>query len=155
TDEVEDATALTPDDLPIGLRRSVVADEYFWLRAKALEGEAPRPFSEALAAMLELRADLAADPTAWEDLEVPLGTARRARELGAAYAELPVTKDVAGKTVQLRARALRLARAMEASEVAYRSGPFREHDAEIARAAQDLSARFLPNIDAIIRAVEV
>ncbi|HVH45796.1 MAG TPA: hypothetical protein VM925_25760 [Labilithrix sp.] len=153
-DDVADATPLTPDTSPIGLRRSVVADQYFWLRAKALEGEAPAPFAEALSAMRDLRADLSADPTAWEDLEVPLGTVRRASELTAVYAELPATKDVAGKQVPLRARALRLARAIESSEAAYRAGPFREHDVEIARAAKDLSARLLPNVDTILRAVE-
>jgi hypothetical protein len=114
-EDVIDAMPLTPDTSPIGLRRSLVADQYFWLRAKVLEGEAPAPFGEALAAMRDLRADLSADPTAWEDLEVPLGTVRRASELTAAYAELPTTRDVAGKPVQLRARALRLARAISAS----------------------------------------
>ena len=153
-DDTHDATPLTPDTSPIGLRRSVVADEYFWLRAKVLEGEAPAPFSDALAAMHDLRADLAPDPTAWEDLEVPLGTVRRASELTAAYAELPVSKDVGGKLVSFRARALRLAKAIEASESAYRAGPFREHDAEIARAAKELSARLLPNVETLLRTLE-
>jgi hypothetical protein len=153
-DDAHDATPLTPDTSPIGLRRSVVADEYFWLRAKVLEGEAPAPFADALAAMRDLRADLSADPTAWEDLEVPLGVVHRASELSVAYAELPVTKDVAGKLVPLRARAVRLARAIEASESAYRAGPFREHDAEILRAAKELSARLIPNVDTILRTVE-
>jgi hypothetical protein len=153
-DDVHDATPLTPDTSPIGLRRSAVADEYFWLRAKVLEGEAPAPFAAALAAMRDLRADLSADPTAWEDLEVPLGSVRRASELALAYAELPETKEVGGKLVPLRARAIRLARAIEASEAAYRAGPFREHDAEIARAAKDLTARLLPNVDTILRALE-
>ncbi len=153
-DDTRDAIPLTPDTSPIGLRRSVVADQYFWLRAKVLEGEAPAPFGGALAAMHDLRADLAPDPTAWEDLEVPLGTVRRASELVAAYAELPVTKDVGGKLVSFRARAVRLARAIEATEAAYRAGPFREHDAEIARAAQELSARLLPNVDTLLRALE-
>ena len=40
-EDVRDPEPLTPDDAPIGLRRSIVADQYFWLRAKALEGEAP------------------------------------------------------------------------------------------------------------------
>ncbi|MBX3205752.1 MAG: hypothetical protein KF764_11835 [Labilithrix sp.] len=153
-DEVADVVPLTPDTSPIGLRRSVVADQYFWLRAKALEGEAPAPFADALAAMRDLRAELADDPTAWEDLDVPLGTVRRASELAAAYAELPMRKDVGGKLVSFRAKALTLARAMEASEAAYRAGPFREHDAEIARAAKDLSARLLPNADTILRTLE-
>src|SRR5262245_26846518 len=72
---------LTPESAPLGLRKSVVADEYFWLRAKALEGEAPLPFADALAAMRDLRSDFAPDPTAWEDLEVPLGTVQHASEL--------------------------------------------------------------------------
>jgi hypothetical protein len=153
-DDAHDATPLTPDTSPIGLRRSIVADEYFWLRAKALEGEAPPAFADALAAMHDLRADLAADPTAWEDLEVPLGSVRRASELVAAYADLPVSKDVAGRPGARRARGLRLAKAIEASEATYRAGPFREHDAEIARAAKELSARLIPNVDTILRTVE-
>jgi hypothetical protein len=56
--------------------------------------------------------------------------------------------------VSFRARALRLAKAIEASEPAYRSGPFREHEAEISRAAKDLLARFLPNVETILHAVE-
>jgi hypothetical protein len=153
-DDVHDAMPLTPDTSPIGLRRSLVADEYFWLRAKVLEGEAPAPFGDAFAAMRDLRADLSADPTAWEDLEVPLGSVRRASELTLAYSELPNKREIAGKAVPLRARALRLARAIEATESAYREGPFREHDAEIARAAKDLSGRFMPNVEPILRAVE-
>jgi len=153
-EDVDDTTPLTPDTSPIGLRRSVVADEYFWLRAKALEGEAPAPFGEALAAMQALRADLAPDPTAWEDLEVPLGMVRRASELAAAYADLPISKDVGGKLVSFRARALRLAKAMEKTEAAYRAGPFREHDADIMRAAKELSAHLLPNVDALLRVLE-
>jgi hypothetical protein len=154
SDEVEDAAPLTRDTSPIGLRRSIVADEYFWLRAKVLEGEAPPAFKDAFEAMRELRADLAADPTAWEDLEVPLGTVRRASELTAAYAELPVSRDVGGKAVPLRARALRVAHAIEASERAYRSGPWREHDADIARAGKELARDLLPKIEIILRTVE-
>lgn len=149
-----DAEPLTPETSPIGLRRSVVADEYFWLRAKVLEGEAPAPFVDALAAMRELRSDLAPDPTAWEDLEVPLGTVRRASELSTVYGELPLTRDVGGRPVALRARALRLSRAIEATEAAYRAGPFREHDVEIQRAAKELGSRLLPNIETILRAIE-
>jgi hypothetical protein len=153
-DELTDASPLTPDTSPIGLRRSLVADEYFWLRAKALEGEAPAPFADALAAMRDLRAELSADPTAWEDLEVPLGIVRRASELAPAYSELPASKEVGGKAVPLRARAQRLARAIEASEGAFRAGPFREHEADIARAAKELSSRLLPTVETILHAVE-
>ncbi len=154
TDDVEEVAPLTPDTSPIGLRRSVVADEYFWLRAKVLEGEAPVPFKDAFLAMQDLRSDLAADPTAWEDLEVPLGTVHRASELSEAYALLPASKEVGGKLIPLRARALRLARAIESNEAAYRKGPFRAHDIEIARAAKVLSVKLLPNLEAILRAVE-
>jgi hypothetical protein len=149
-----DVKALTPETSPIALRRSVVADEYFWLRAKVLEGEAPAPFADALAAMHDLRADLSADPTSWEDLEVPLGSVARGSDLAAAYAELPITKDVGGRPVELRARALRLAHAIVASEAAFRAGPFREHEAEIARAAKELSARLVPNLAAILESIE-
>jgi hypothetical protein len=153
-DEAEDAAPLTRDTSPIGLRRSIVADQYFWLRAKVLEGEAPAPFKDAYEAMRELRSDLAADPTAWEDLEVPLGAVRRASELTSAYAELPVTREVGGKNVALRARALRLAHAIEASEKAYRAGPWREHDADITRAGKELARDLLPKVETILRAVE-
>lgn len=149
-----DAEPLTPETSPIGLRRSLVADQYFWLRAKALEGEAPAPFAEALTAMRELRSDLATDPTAWEDLEVPLGAVRRASELSTVYGELPLTRDVGGRPVQLRARALRLSRALEATEGAYRAGPFRAHDVEIQRAAKELGARLLPQVEVVLRAIE-
>jgi hypothetical protein len=149
-----DAEPLTPETSPIGLRRSVVADEYFWLRAKVLEGEAPPPFGDALLAMRELRGDLAPDPTSWEDLEVPLGNVRRASELTTMYSDLPVSRDVGGRPVALRARALRLSKAIEATETAYRAGPFREHDAEIQRAAKELGSRLLPNVETILRAVE-
>ncbi len=153
-DDSQYEASLTPDTSPIGLRRSIVADEYFWLRAKVLEGEAPAPFAEALAAMHELRADLAADPTAWEDLEVPLGSVRRPSELTVAYGRLPAVREIGGKPVELRARAVRLAKAIEASEPAYRAGPFREHDAEISRAAKELSTRLLPHVETILRAIE-
>lgn len=152
-DDAESAP-LTPDTSLLGLRKSVVADQYFWLRAKALEGSAPAPFADALASMRDLRQDLAGDPTAWEDLEVPLGTVRRASELASAYERLAPSKDVAGKPVPLRARAIRLARAIEASEADYRAGPYKEHEAEIARAAKELSQRLLPNVEPIFRAVE-
>lgn len=132
----------------------MVADEYFWLRVKVLEGEAPAPFGDAFAAMRDLRSDLSSDPTAWEDLEVPLGAVHRASELYAAYADLPLSKDVGGKPVALRSKAQRLAKAIEATEAAYKKGPFREHDAEIARAAKDLSTSLLPNVETILRAVE-
>lgn len=153
-DDLADAAPLTPDTSPIGLRRSVVADEYFWLRAKVLEGEAPAPYREALLAMRELKDDLSEDPTAWEDLEVPLGEVRRASELSTAYAELPVSKEIGGKVVPLRARALRLSRVLEATEASYRAGPFRQHDAEIAAAARELTTSLLPNVEAVLRAVQ-
>jgi len=153
-DEIEDAAPLTPNTSPIGFRRSIVADQYFWLRAKVMEGEAPAAFRDAFDAMRDLRADLAPDPTAWEDLEVPLGNVRRAGELTAAYAELPVSRDVGGRNVALRARALRLAHAIESSEKDYRAGPYRQHDAEIARAGKELARDLLPKIETILRAVE-
>ncbi len=152
--EAPAVTVLTPDDAPLGLRRSIVADQYFWLRAKALEGEAPPPFAEALAAMNELRGELAGDAAAWEDLEVPLGSVGRASELSAAYADLPRVREVEGKPVPLRAHALRLAHALEKSEPAFRAGPFREHEAEIARAAKELTTQLLPRIEGILGSLE-
>lgn len=151
---VDDVVTLAPESSALGLRRSVIADEYFWLRAKALEGEAPPSFVDALAAMRELRGDLSGDPTAWEDLEVPLGTVGRADELAEAYAALPATRDVGGRAVQLRARALRLAEAIGKADAAFRAGPFRAHDAEIAAAAKDLATRLLPKADIVLRTLE-
>jgi hypothetical protein len=146
--------ALTPDTAPIGLRRSVVADEYFWLRTKVLEGEAPPAFSDGLAAMRDLRADLGADASAWEDLEVPLGSVSGASELVGIYGALPEQQEVGGKMVPLRATALRVARALEATEHAYRSGPYREHADAITRAAKDLGARLVPHEEEILHAIE-
>lgn len=153
-DDSHDAEPLTPETSPIGLRKSMVADEYFWLRAKVLEGEAPPPFLEAFNAMHEIRSDLASDPTSYEDLEVPLGNVRRASELMSVYTELSLVRDVGGKPVQLRARALRLAKALEQTEGVYRNGPYRDHDVEIQRAAKEINARLLPNVETILRAIE-
>lgn len=152
--EVPAVEALTPEDAPIAFRRSIVADQYFWLRAKVLEGEAPPPFRDALAAMLDLREDLAADPTAWEDLEVPLGSLGRARELEGAYAQLPASRVVGTRTVPLRAHGVRLAKAMADAEADFRAGPYREHGDEIARAAKELSALLLPGMESILHAIE-
>lgn len=149
-----DVAALSPASSPIALRRSAVADQYFWLRAKALEGEAPPEFRGAFDAMRDLREDLSADPTAWEDLEVPLGTVERAGDLVAAYGALEERRDVGGKVVALRAAAVRLARAMLATEAAYRRGPYRDHQDAIARAAAELSARLVPREKEILRAIE-
>ncbi len=63
---------LSPIDIPIALRGSTIAAEYFWLRVKVLEGEAPTEFAEAFDAMHDLGRDLASDATMWEDLELPL-----------------------------------------------------------------------------------
>jgi hypothetical protein len=156
--EVDDAPAdaiLSPEGAPIALRRSVVADQYFWLRTKVLEGEAPPAFAAAFAAMHDLRGDLSGDPTAWEDLEVPLGEVSHASELVPIYEKLPEKKEVGAQTVQFRAGALRLARAMSALEAAYRKGPYRDHAGAIGVAVKDLQARLVPNERAILRAIEV
>jgi hypothetical protein len=152
-DEPGDAL-LTSAGTPIALRRSIVADQYFWLRAKVLEGEAPPAFAEPFNAMHELRAELAGDPTAYEDLEVPLGAVSHASELVAIYGELPERKEVGGRTVPFRAAALRLARAMTAVEAAYKKGPYRDHADAIALAAKDLGLRLVPNEPAILKAIE-
>jgi len=148
------ADTLTPETSPITLRRNPLADEYFWLRAKALEGEAPAPFEDALAAMQAIRADFAGDPTAWEDLEVPLGVVDHARELRRIYEDLPAAREVAGRSVPLRAHAVRLARAMEATEKDFRAGPFKDHAQAIASAAHDLTTSLLPHLDGVLAAIE-
>jgi len=145
---------LSAEGSAIALRRSVVADQYFWLRAKVLEGEAPKPFEEALAAMQELRSGLGTDAEAWEDLEVPLGEVTRATELAAAYDALAEKKSVGSRVVPLRADAMRLAKAMAASEDAFRRGPYREHADAIRLAAEELSTHLAPKEDAILRAIE-
>lgn len=145
---------LTVEGLPIALRRSVVADEYFWLRTKVLEGDPPPLFGEAFSAMHELRSDLSADPTAYEDLEVPLGRVSHASELVEIYAQLPERKDVGGRMVSFRAGAVRLARAMSAAEGPFKRGPYREHAAAIALAAKDLGTHLVPHEAAIMHAIE-
>ncbi|AKV01219.1 hypothetical protein AKJ09_07882 [Labilithrix luteola] len=145
---------LTPEAAPIGFRRSLVADEYFWLRTKALEGEAPPEFTEALTASREIRAELGSDPEAFEDLEVPLGSVRAGRDLLARYGELPKLKDVGGRPVAFQSKALRLARAIDATEGAYFSGPYREHAEWVARASKDLLARVVPHEAAIVAAID-
>ncbi|MDB4938711.1 MAG: hypothetical protein JWP87_5683 [Labilithrix sp.] len=155
--EIDDAprdAILSPEGTPIALRRSVVADQYFWLRTKVLEGEAPPAFAQSFAAMHDLRADLAADPTAWEDLEVPLGEVSTASELLAIYEKLPEKKDVGGQTVQFRAGAMRLARAMATNEATYRKGPYRLHADAIGIAANDLATHLVPREADILRAIE-
>jgi hypothetical protein len=155
--EIDDAPAdavLSPEGTPIALRRSLVADHYFWLRTKVLEGEAPKAFSDAFAAMHDLRGELSGDPTAWEDLELPLGEVRSAAELIAIYARLPERKEVGSQTVQFRAVALRLARAMLAVEATYRKGPYRASSGAIGAAAKDLDVHLLPHEPDILRAIE-
>lgn len=145
---------LTAEGAPIALRRSLVADLYFWLRAKALEGEAPKEYAEPYAAMQELRSDFAGDPTAWEDLEVPLGEVSSASELVGIYGALPERREVGGRMVQLRTDATRLAKAMASVEDTFRRGPYHDHAEEIARAAKDLALRLVPHEQEILRAIE-
>lgn len=155
--DVDDAprdAILSPEGAPIALRRSVVADEWFWLRTKVLEGEAPAAFAEAFAAMHDLRGDLSGDPTAWEDLEVPLGEVSSATELAEIYEKLPVRKEVGSTTVQFRAAAVRVARAMAKTEVTYRKGPYKMHADAIGLAARDLAAHLVPHETEILRAIE-
>ena len=155
--EIDDAPGdaiLSPEGVPIAIRRSLVADQYFWLRTKVLEGEAPPAFRASFGAMHDLRADLSADPTAWEDLEVPLGAVSSATELLAIYERLPEKKDVGGVTVSFRADAVRLARAMIKDEATYRKGPYRLHVDAIGVAANDLAAHLLPRENEILRAIE-
>src|SRR5207302_10154468 len=94
------------------------------------------------------------DASAWEDLELPLGSLSRASQLLPVYAALPELADVGGRTVAMRAPALRVARALEASESAYLRGPYREHADAIGRAAKELAARLLPNEAAILKSIE-
>ncbi len=149
-----DVATLTLAGSRLALRRSAVADQYFWLRVKALEGDAPPEHRAAFDAMRELRDALSSDSTAWEDLEVPLGSAMRTADLVRDYSLLPDRVDVAGRPVALRELAVRLARAMTDSEVAYRRGPYRAHADAVARAATDLGRTFIPRVGAILDAVE-
>jgi hypothetical protein len=155
--DIDDAppdAVLSPAGTPIAIRRSVVADEYFWLRATVLEGEAPAAFADAFAAMRDLRADVSADPSSWEDLEVPLGEVNHASELVGIYEALPEHRDVGGQVVQFRAGALRLARAMAAVEATYRKGPYRVHSDAISAAAKELATRLVPHEAEIVKAIE-
>lgn len=139
------------------MRRSVVADEYFWLRAKMLDGDVPPGFADAIDAMHELHAAFAGDATAWEDLEVPLGSVERAVDLLPFYQALPeklVQDGPAGGVVKPRQLALRLARALGATERAYLDGPYREHHVQIARSAEVLARKLVPVDARIAEAIE-
>jgi hypothetical protein len=148
-----DVERLTPESSLFLLRRSAVADQYFWLRAKALEGEAPPEFRAPFNAIRELRDALGGDASAWEDLELPLADARRASDLVDAYADLPVHTDAGGTPVPLRALGRRLARTMRFTEAAYRVGPYRAHAAAVTRAGKELAALLLPNERAMLEAL--
>lgn len=145
---------LSAPNASITLRASVVADQYFWLRTKLLDGDAPPAFREPLEAMRALRDDLGGDAAAWEDLELVLGTAKHAEDLASTYGELPKLTYQGVNVVMLRQDALRLARAMTATEAAFRDGPYREHRAAIERAAADLGRRLGPSEAAILRALD-
>lgn len=145
---------LSAPNASITLRGSLVADQYFWLRTKLLDGDAPPEFREALEAMRALRDDLGGDASAWEDLELVLGNARRAEDLTSTYGELPKLTYQGANVVMLRQDALRLARAMAASEGAFRAGPYREHRAAVERAAADLGRRLGPNEATILTALD-
>jgi hypothetical protein len=148
-----DVERLTPESSLFLLRRSAVADQYFWLRAKALEGEAPPEFREPFNAIRELRDALGGDASAWEDLELPLGEALRASDLVAAYGALPERTDLGLRGGPLRAPAQRLARAMHATETAYRGGPYRAHADAVTRAGKELTALLVPNERALLEAL--
>ena len=132
--------------------RVITADLYFWLRTKVLEGEAPPAFAEAFNAMHELRTDLSGDPTAYEDLEVPLGAVSHASELVAIYGEFPERKEVGGRVIPFDA--VRLAEAMSKLEAAYKRGPYRDHAVAIGLAAKDLGLHLVPSEPAILEAIE-
>lgn len=138
------AIDLTPNDAPIVLRQSVVADQWFWLRSKLLEGEPDPAFKESLDAMRSLKDDLGGDASAWEDLELPLGTCSNAAELAERFDKLE----------QFKPQAVRVAKAMVASEQAFYRGPFEQHRPKIQAAARELQARFVAKEPAILDALK-
>lgn len=140
-----DVAMLSPDGASLPLRRSALADQWFWLRTKVLDGDVPAGFERARAAMQELRAGLGNDADAWEDLEVLLGSVQSARELEAAFANLPETVATeGGGRVPLRATALQAAREIQATESLYRVGPYRAHAEAIDAAARELATALGP-----------
>lgn len=145
-----DVGPLSPEDAPISLRKSAVATEWFWLRAKTVEGNAPMGFEEATAAMAALKETIGPDAIVWEDLEVAVLGVARAQELPSAVGGLPSLEDDPTRVTQLRLAALRAARAAAATEGHYRRAIYPEHEREIAGAAQTLSRMLLPRADAVL-----
>lgn len=141
---IPEAVELTKSDAPIVLRQSVVADQWFWLRSKVLEGEPDPAFREALDAMRSLKDDLGADASAWEDLELPLGTCSNATELATRFESLGAFK----------VQALRVAKAMAATEQAFFRGPFEQHRPKIQAAARELQERFIAKEQQIVAALK-
>lgn len=139
-----DVVILSREGAAIMLRRSALADQWFWLRTKVLEGDVPAGFERARTAMQDLRTTLGGDASSWEDVEVPLGAARSADELVTAFEALPSDRAEGGLRMPLRAPALQAARELRATESLYRSGPYRAHLEAIDRAAKDLAATLGP-----------
>ncbi len=139
-----DVAILTREGAALTLRRSALADQWFWLRTKVLEGDVPVGFERARSAMQDLRTTLGGDASSWEDVEVPLGAARSADELVTAFDALPNERAEGGLRTPLRAPALQAARELRATEALYRAGPYRAHVAAIDRAARDLAATLGP-----------
>lgn len=133
-----DVAMLSAEGAPFGLRRSALADQWFWLRTRAVDGDVPSGFERARAAMVDLRAALSADAEAWEEVEVSLGSARSGEELLDALRVLPAERVTGDARVSLRAPALAVARELRDTEALYRKGPYRAHAATIDAAARDL-----------------
>lgn len=148
-----DDVMLSPAGAKLALRRSALADQWFWLRTKVIEGDVPPGFERARAAMQELRGALGNDSGAWEDVEVLLGSARSAEELTALCGDLPEARATDEGRMTLRAPAVQAARELHATEALFRAGPYRGHAEAIDGAARELAKSFAARESALTEAM--
>lgn len=148
-----DVGPLTPADAPIALMKSAVATQWFWLRAKTLEGGAPPGFEEATATMRELKDTIGPDTIVWEDLEGAVLGVATAHDLPSAVGALPTLEDDPSRVTLLRLAGLRAARSVAATEGHYRRTVYGEHAQEVTRAAATLAALLLPRAGSALTAM--
>jgi hypothetical protein len=149
-----DVAMLSSEGAALRLRRSAVADQWFWLRAKVVEGEVPMGFERARAAMQDLRAALTSDTSSWEDVEIPLGSVRSAAELLDTLQKLPGDRLASETRVPFRAAALQAGREIQDTEALFRAGPYRAHVEAIDGAARELTALVGPRDAELARALK-
>jgi hypothetical protein len=149
-----DVAMLSSEGAALRLRRSAVADQWFWLRAKVVEGDVPIGFERARVAMQDLRAALTSDTSSWEDVEIPLGSVRSGAELVDALQKLPGDRLASETRVPFRTAALQAARELQDTEALFRAGPYRAHVQAIDGAARELTALVGPRNAELARALK-